>query len=117
MAAASLPDLPLVWLHGEIKTPPFSLAARIEAGELLRRLQRRESLAMPHARAMPGIGRRCHELRIQDERIRWRIVYRADHDAIIVLAVFRKTTRETPQSIMDVCRKRLAAYDRCIEDN
>ncbi|TFH43207.1 MAG: type II toxin-antitoxin system RelE/ParE family toxin, partial [Lysobacterales bacterium] len=25
-------DKPLVWLHGEIKTPPFSAAARIEAG-------------------------------------------------------------------------------------
>jgi len=23
-------DKPLVWLHGEIKTPPFSSAARIE---------------------------------------------------------------------------------------
>jgi hypothetical protein len=24
-----------VWLHGEVKTPPFSSAARIEAGVLL----------------------------------------------------------------------------------
>ena len=53
MSGAPLADLPLVWLHGEIKTPPFSLAARIEAGELLRRLQQHESLTMPHARAMP----------------------------------------------------------------
>ena len=43
-------DRPLAWLHGEIKTPPFSAAARIEAGVLLRRLQRGESLAMPHSR-------------------------------------------------------------------
>jgi hypothetical protein len=28
---------PLVWLHGEVKTPPFSKSARIEAGFLLRR--------------------------------------------------------------------------------
>jgi hypothetical protein len=33
-------DKPLVWLHGEVKTPPLSTAARIEAGVLLRRLQR-----------------------------------------------------------------------------
>ena len=26
-------DKPLVWLHGEVKTPPFSEAARIEAGK------------------------------------------------------------------------------------
>jgi hypothetical protein len=24
------PDKPLVWLHGEVKTPPFSAAARLE---------------------------------------------------------------------------------------
>jgi hypothetical protein len=29
----------LVWLHGAIRTPPFSTEARIEAGVLLRRLQ------------------------------------------------------------------------------
>ena len=30
---------PLAWLQGEVKTPPFSQEARIEAGVLLRRLQ------------------------------------------------------------------------------
>jgi hypothetical protein len=43
-------DKPLVWLHGEIKTPPFTAAARIEAGVLLRRLQRGELLGLPHSR-------------------------------------------------------------------
>jgi len=33
------PDKRLVWLRGEIKTPPFGAAARIEAGFLLRRLR------------------------------------------------------------------------------
>jgi hypothetical protein len=32
-------DKPLVWLHGEVKTPPLSQQARIEVGVLLRRLQ------------------------------------------------------------------------------
>lgn len=59
-------DKPLVWLKGEIKTPPFSAPARIEAGVLLRRLQRGESISLPHSRPMPGIGKACHELRIQD---------------------------------------------------
>jgi hypothetical protein len=32
-------DNPLVWLHGEIGTPPFSQEARVEAGYALRQLQ------------------------------------------------------------------------------
>jgi len=28
-------DKVVVWLHGEVRTPPFSAAARIEAGYLL----------------------------------------------------------------------------------
>jgi hypothetical protein len=59
-------DKPLVWLHGEIKTPPFSPTARLEAGYLLRQLQMGKLLAMPQSRPMPIIGVRCHELRIQD---------------------------------------------------
>lgn len=49
-------DKPLVWMEGEIKTPPFSGEARIEAGMLLRRLQRGENLGLPHSRPMPDIG-------------------------------------------------------------
>jgi hypothetical protein len=50
-------DLPLVWPAGEVKTPPFTQGARIEAGFLLRRLQKGERLGMPHARSMPSVGR------------------------------------------------------------
>lgn len=73
-------DKPLVWLHGEVKTPPFSAEARIEAGYLLRRLQRGEKLAMPQSRPMGAISRRCHELRIRDRDHLWRIIYRLDDD-------------------------------------
>ena len=73
-------DKPLVWLHGEISTPPFSKAARVEAGYLLRMLQKGETLPMPHSRPMPAIGARCHELRIIDETVTWRIIYRMDPD-------------------------------------
>lgn len=68
-------DKPLVWLKGEVKTPPLSTAARIEVGMLLRRLQRGEALSMPTARSMPTIGPRCHELRITDGRREWRLIY------------------------------------------
>ncbi|HEY9605386.1 MAG TPA: hypothetical protein V6C85_27525 [Allocoleopsis sp.] len=59
-------DKPLVWLHGEVKTPPFSQEARIETGVLLRRLQQGENLGLPHSRPMPSIGTHCHELRVRD---------------------------------------------------
>jgi phage-related protein len=69
-------DKPLVWLRGEIKTPPFSKTARVEAGLLLRQLQLGETLSLPQSRPMPAIGARCHELRIMDAGHSWRIVYR-----------------------------------------
>jgi len=75
----------LVWLHVEIKTPPFSKMARLEAGFLL--------------------------LRITDSYGDWRIIYRADSDAIIIAAVFEKKTRKTPQDVMTVSRDRLRRYD------
>jgi phage-related protein len=101
----------LVWLRSEVKTPPFSAAARREAGLLLRQLQRGEKLSMPHSRPMPTIGRRCHELRVPDEDKTWRIAYRIDHDAIVILEVFAKKDRTTPQSVIDTCKKRIKDYD------
>ena len=104
-------DKPLVWLHGEIKTPPFSQAARLEAGYLLRRLQRGESLGMPHSRPMPSVGPRCHELRINDAGASWRIVYRVEPDAIVILEVFSKKTRKTPNAVIEACKRRLREYE------
>lgn len=100
-----------MWLHGEIKTPPFSADARIEAGCLLRRLQRGESLGLPHSRPMPVIGLRCHEFRVKDKGAEWRIIYRLDADAIVIADVFAKMTRATPQRVIDACQRRLRAYD------
>ena len=104
-------DKPLVWLHGVIKTPPFATAARIEAGMLLRRLQRGESLAMPQSRPMPAIGRGCHELRVRDRTVSWRIVYRTDWDAIVIGEVFAKKTRTTPKDMIAICQRRFREYD------
>jgi phage-related protein len=105
-------DKPLVWFAGEVRTPPFSQAARIEAGFLLRRLQKGETLSMPHSRPMPSIGPRCHELRIPDEAVTWRIVIRVDPDAVVVVEVFKKQTAATPATVIETCRRRLADYDR-----
>jgi phage-related protein len=101
----------LVWLSGEVKSPPFSKRARIETGFLLRKLQEGEVLAMPFSRPMPSIGKNCHELRVIDQNKAWRIIYRIDSDAIIILEVFQKKTRETPKHIIETCKKRLRFYD------
>jgi phage-related protein len=106
-------DRKLVWLHGEIKTPPFSAEARRSAGFLLRLVQMGRTLSMPDSRPMPGIAARCHELRIPDnqKRVTWRVIYRIDPDAVIIGDVFAKKTPRTPQSVMDSCRRRFKIYD------
>jgi phage-related protein len=107
-------DKPLVWLHGEVKTPPFSKKARVEAGVLLRRLQRGETLSLPASRPMPTIGRRCHELRIRDAQVTRRIIYRSDRDAIIIVEVFAKKTAATPKIVIESCQKRIRQYDEIV---
>jgi len=104
------PDKPIVWLKVEVKTPPFSQAARLEAGLLLRRLQRGEVLGLPQSRPLPAIGTRCHELRIPDREHSWRIVDHVADDAIAILEVFSKKTQSTPLQEINLCKKRLAAF-------
>jgi len=105
---------PLVWLHGEVKTPPFTAVARFEAGVLLRRLQRGDKMALPHVRPMPVLGARCAELRIPDGTVTWRILYRLDTDAVVIAAVFAKKTQATPATILATAKARLRHYDRVI---
>ena len=104
-------DKPLVWLSAVVKSPPFSKDARFEAGFPLRKLQKGQMLEMPHSRPMPVIGDRCHELRVVDVDRTWRIIYRIDSDAIVILDVFSKKTRATPQSVISRSRKRPREYD------
>ena len=79
---------PLVWLHGKIKT-----------------------LTMPHSRPMPVVGARCHELRISDGAARWRVIYRLDPDAVVIVEVFAKKTITTPRQVIELCGRRLRSYD------
>ncbi len=61
---------------------------------------------------MPAVGPRCHELRINDAAATWRLMYRIDSDAIVILEVFAKKTPTTPKAVIETCRKRLKEYDR-----
>jgi phage-related protein len=109
-------DKPLVWMHGEIATPPFSENARIEAGYLLRQVQKGVKLSLPQSRPMPSLGTRCHELRINDENLTWRIIYRIYTDAILILDVFEKKTNKTPKSIIDICKQRINRFEADIKE-
>ena len=49
-------------------------------------------------------------MRVTDADTEWRLVYYIAPDAIVVLDVFRKTTRATPRNVIDNCKARLAKY-------
>ncbi len=106
----------LVWLHGEVKTPPFSPPARVEAGYLLRLLQEGEFLGLPKSRPMPVIGANCHELRVKDESVTWRIFYGLTSDAVVVLEVAEKKTRTTPRHVLDNAKRRWKQYLKVAEE-
>jgi len=104
-------DKPLVWLRGEVKTPPFTLTLGLRpvsccgvcsAGKIWRCL-------IPD-QCRPSAPR-CHELRVQDQDKSWRIVCRIDGDAIVILEVFRKTTQQTPLRVIEDCKRRLRNYE------
>jgi len=107
----TLLDKPLAWMSDVLKTPPLSDEARIEAGYLLRLLQRGENLSLPQSRPMPTIGKRCHELRITDAGKIWRIFYRIDEDAIVIPHWVQKTTSKTAKKDIELCKARLREYD------
>ena len=103
---------PLVWLHDEVSTPPFSSEARVEAGYLLRRLQQGDSLGLPHSPPLPAVGPRCHEFRVRDRGRNWRVIYRIDPDAIVIVELFAKESQKTPRHVIAACRRRLNDYDQ-----
>jgi phage-related protein len=101
---------PLVWKHGEVRTPPFSRNSRVEAGYLLRLLQKGIKLTLPVSRPMPSVAPNCHELRIKDGVEAWRIIYAIESDAIVILDVFKKKSNKTPKYILRNSARRLAEY-------
>src|SRR5436853_340245 len=120
MLAKMTGNKPLVWLHGEVKTPPFSRAARIEAGFLLRRLQLGQQIAMPASRPMPEVGSNCHELRVPDGELTWRLIYYLEPDAVVILEIFSTKTRTTPKHVPESAKQRIrtdsptkTSYDCC----
>jgi phage-related protein len=94
-----------------VEDPTPEQDSSLGSGLPLRRLQAGEKLSLPWSRPMPSIGPRCHELRIHDEKATWRIVYRIDSDAIVIVDVFQKQTQQTPRQVIDTCKRRLRQFD------
>ncbi|UCD25032.1 MAG: type II toxin-antitoxin system RelE/ParE family toxin [Gemmatimonadota bacterium] len=101
---------PLRWLAREITVPPFSNEAAGELGALLEMVSLGGTLAMPHCRPMPTIGKRCFELRVNDRDQTWRVIYHVATDAVVILEVFSKKSQRTPHQVVERCRKRLKRH-------
>ena len=86
-------DKDLVWLHGQVKTPPFTREARLEVGFLLRHLQQGGSLLMPKSLPMPNIGANGHELRLQYDNKTWSIFYTVHQHSIVRSESFVKSNQ------------------------
>ncbi len=71
---------------------------------------------MPRAEPLRIVGPRCGALRIRDGTHHWRIIYRLDSDAVLIVEVYSKKTRAVPQEVIDRCRKRLKDYDKAAKE-
>lgn len=78
---------------------------------LLRLLQQGQTIGMPQAEPLPDVGPRCGALRVRDAEHNWRIMYRIDPDAVLVIDVYAKKTRKIPDEVIERCKRRLVRYD------
>jgi phage-related protein len=103
----------LAWAVGAepISTPPMPIQARVDAGYLLRRVQRAERLGPPMSEPRSDVGANCHELRLTAEKMEWRVFYHVGVDVVVVLGVFHKKSQKTPKRWVDLCRKRLLLFE------
>jgi phage-related protein len=81
---------------------------------LLRLLQEGEQLGMPQAEPLPGVGARCGALRVRDASHNWRIMFRVDSDAVLILEVYSKKTKKIPDEVIQRCQQRLKQYDATV---
>jgi phage-related protein len=86
----------------------FPKSARHDLGEAILDLQTGQRLTMPLSKAMPGVGRGVHELRVRDSTGAYRAFYvLISTRGVIVFHAFEKRTQKTPQREIELGRKRL----------
>lgn len=106
--AGETPDAEIAW-EGDSKDviSTFPDDAKQNLGFQLRRLQQGEEPL--DYRPMPSIGQGVFELRDEDERSWYRVIYLSRINNVIhVLHCFEKKSREMPKRDVEVARKRLA---------
>jgi phage-related protein len=106
---------PLVWLSGEVKTRSQQLTRLHSTFSREGWLQEGQVLSMPHAEPLPTVGPRCGALRVRDAGQNWRIMYRIDKDAVVILEVYGKKTQKIPDEVIDRCKDRLKKYDAILK--
>lgn len=85
----------------------FPLGAKQNLGYALRQVQ--QGLTPSDVKIMRTVGDGCFELRDQDERAWYRIIYRKPKRGVLhVLHCFEKQTSQTEQQDIDTARKRLS---------
>ena len=110
-AGEKAPQSKLYFDLAGLKSPPFSVEARVEIGSLLRQLQDGHGLENADWKPMTkSIGPGCGELRVRDGKIWWRVVFYMDAELLIVLHKFPKQTNETPDDVKALCKKRLRDF-------
>lgn len=97
----------IIFLTPVLEDRRFPIQAKNKIEKLLDQLKNGYMLPMPISKPFPDIGKGCHELRILDF---WRLVYKIDTDAIVVLEIFPKKTQTMPQSVINTCQTRLKSY-------
>lgn len=89
----------------------FPEGARHDAGYQLELLQRGEQPM--DFKPMPAIGKGVEELRVWDDSGTYRVIYTARlADAVYVLHVFQKKTRETPKRDIEIAKRRFSELMR-----
>jgi phage-related protein len=109
MDSSAPKDAAIAW-EGDSKEviSSFPDAAKYNLGFDLRLLQQGQQPT--DYRSMGSIGRGVFELRDQDERAWYRVIYLSRvRDVIHVLHCFEKRNRETPMKEMNTARQRLKA--------
>ncbi len=69
---------------------------------------------MPDAELLPIVGPRCGALRVRDAQHNWRIMYRVDDDAVVIVEIYAKKTRKIPGEVIARCKERLKRYDAAV---
>lgn len=85
---------------------------REDLADLLARFDAGLSLRMPVSRPMPGVGFRVHELRLKHRSGAYRVFYALDPGVVTLFHVFRKSSEQTPNRILDLVKRRLREVRR-----